>query len=635
LDVDIPDFTALQFYYEKRLLFSGEFYMNNDGSEDLSEKRFVVPWKKSLKFRLTASFVVIQLILGAVMMLGLSHLYQDRIEGEYITKGTTITKMVASLVDGEMIDSYLETLEKDERYENLLYVMRTIKKEIGVEYLYIIKITGNDMIYVFDTDEAESQFDLGQYDYKHGYEPDIFNRLRNGEYVEPYITNFAEWGWLVSVYTPIYRADGSVAAYAGADISMTKIMNERSSAFMLLGFMILLIFFVSVAISTYIVRRYVITPLRMLVDDAMNYYPENEDRKRTPALRLGDEFAVLERAMVRMEMRIENAMTELIEQEKYTNLMLDTIPLACQLWSTNLDVINCNEASVRLYGFKNKQECIDGFIELTFQHRPGGTVFLDRAAPYIKKAFQEGEGSASFQWTYKLLDGSFMPSEITIVKVNHKNENFLVVYTKDLRDIEQMENKILMLETEVDKIYYDGLTGIYNRRFFDENLERLMKSMSRSGGTLSLMMIDIDRFKNYNDLYGHTEGDTCLKLVAETIAQTITRADDFAARYGGEEFVIVLPNTDENGARIMAHKIIENIMKLNIPHAENTAADCVTVSVGVATGKVCHTQSAVDYIKFADDMLYRSKQGGRNRSTSGMFEPEEIFEEIEETEKID
>jgi diguanylate cyclase (GGDEF)-like protein len=164
----------------------------------------------------------------------------------------------------------------------------------------------------------------------------------------------------------------------------------------------------------------------------------------------------------------------------------------------------------------------------------------------------------------------------------------------------------------LDKVYYDTLTGIYNRRFMEENLMRIVKSLARSGAKLSVMMLDIDFFKNYNDTYGHSEGDVCLKAVAEIIKESLFRYDDFAARYGGEEFAVILPNTDESGARFLAEKILENIRARNIPHEKSGAAGCVTISIGVTTGDTERTQTGDDYIRQADKALYQSKQNGRN-----------------------
>jgi diguanylate cyclase (GGDEF)-like protein len=161
----------------------------------------------------------------------------------------------------------------------------------------------------------------------------------------------------------------------------------------------------------------------------------------------------------------------------------------------------------------------------------------------------------------------------------------------------------------------DPVTGIYNRRYIDETLRGIIKSLSRSNGTLSLLMIDVDYFKNYNDTYGHSKGDTCLKNIAELIKKNLLRDGDFVVRYGGEEFVVVLPNTNESGARKVSDRLLLSMRERNIPHAASMAASCVTVSIGATSATVHHTFSGEDYIKRADEAMYMSKQNGRNRYT--------------------
>jgi len=167
----------------------------------------------------------------------------------------------------------------------------------------------------------------------------------------------------------------------------------------------------------------------------------------------------------------------------------------------------------------------------------------------------------------------------------------------------------------LDKVNIDALTGIYNRRFMEDSLKRTVKSLTRTGGSLSVLMMDVDFFKKFNDTYGHSEGDVCLVAVAETIKESLARADDFVARYGGEEFVAVLPNTDEMGARFVAGRILENMRARKILHEKNEAADCVTISIGVTSGEVERSNSGDDYLKLADKALYMSKENGRNRYT--------------------
>jgi len=161
----------------------------------------------------------------------------------------------------------------------------------------------------------------------------------------------------------------------------------------------------------------------------------------------------------------------------------------------------------------------------------------------------------------------------------------------------------------------DPLTGIYNKRFLNGNLKKIIRSLSRSDGDLSVLMIDIDFFKKYNDTYGHDMGDTCLKAVSNTLAGCITREEDFAARYGGEEFVVVLPNTGKDGAELLAEKIRGRIYECFIPHKTSDIADFVTVSIGGTTGIVKHSHHETDFINRADEALYKSKHEGRNRYT--------------------
>jgi len=167
-----------------------------------------------------------------------------------------------------------------------------------------------------------------------------------------------------------------------------------------------------------------------------------------------------------------------------------------------------------------------------------------------------------------------------------------------------------------DMSIVDALTGIYNRRFLEENLDHVIKSLSRSGGKLSLLMLDVDYFKKYNDTYGHSMGDICLKTLADIFAQSIVRADDFVARYGGEEFVIVLPNVDEGGANIVAERVLNNVRERKMPHETSDAAAYVTVSIGGVTDTVVYSHTGDDYVKKADYELYESKRNGRNRYTA-------------------
>jgi len=190
----------------------------------------------------------------------------------------------------------------------------------------------------------------------------------------------------------------------------------------------------------------------------------------------------------------------------------------------------------------------------------------------------------------------------------------------DLKRHEQGE--IETLGEFLNMTIIDALTGIYNRRYFDGSMKKIIKSLSRTDGKLSVLIIDIDFFKNYNDAYGHEKGDCCLKEVANVLSENLTRAEDFVARYGGEEFAVVLPNTNERGALVIAEKLLRKMRERNIPHKKSDAADIVTISIGGTTGIVKHSQSGSNYFRSADKALYKSKQNGRNKYTFESLAPE-------------
>lgn len=164
-----------------------------------------------------------------------------------------------------------------------------------------------------------------------------------------------------------------------------------------------------------------------------------------------------------------------------------------------------------------------------------------------------------------------------------------------------------------DLAFLDGLTGIANRRQFDLQLEKEWRRMMRRGESLSLLMIDIDHFKKFNDRYGHGTGDDCLGLVARTIAGITKRPGDLTARYGGEEFAVILPDTDERGARTVAEAMRRAVESLKVPHDSSLVVDQITISLGV-TSHIPHRQGSLqNLINAADRALYCAKSSGRNR----------------------
>lgn len=165
----------------------------------------------------------------------------------------------------------------------------------------------------------------------------------------------------------------------------------------------------------------------------------------------------------------------------------------------------------------------------------------------------------------------------------------------------------------------DGLTRLYNRRYFDQALDMEIDRAHRSNSSLSLLMCDIDYFKNFNDYYGHVAGDQCIRTIADTLLKNCQRTTDIAARYGGEEFVVILPNTTNEQAMAVANRIQQSIAQQKILHLGSKAKDIVSLSIGIASLIPEHGCVPQQFVCYADEALYESKKNGRDRISVKKF----------------
>jgi len=190
----------------------------------------------------------------------------------------------------------------------------------------------------------------------------------------------------------------------------------------------------------------------------------------------------------------------------------------------------------------------------------------------------------------------------------------LIGFMFDISERKKAEESLLVLQKELEALsFQDGLTGVANRRRFETTLEVEWASARRDQSPLSAIILDVDHFKQYNDRYGHVQGDECLKSMARALCLAIKRPRDMIARTGGEEFVLLLPETALDAAQQLAERCKDALAALRIPHAASSVGEFVTASMGVGTVQPSGSMEPMRFIAAVDKLLYKAKQAGRNR----------------------
>ncbi len=220
-------------------------------------------------------------------------------------------------------------------------------------------------------------------------------------------------------------------------------------------------------------------------------------------------------------------------------------------------------------------------------------------------------------------DGSCFDIEVknALIRDQQGNPYRMVLIARDITSRKRTEQQIQQLVHQLEfernlaqrNSLTDSLTGLPNRRFFDNALRAEFSRHQRSGAQLSLIMLDVDHFKKFNDHYGHPAGDDCLRQIAQTLQAVVKREADIIARYGGEEFVVILADTNLQGALALAARIAEAVSNLKFPHAKSDVSEFVTVSLGIATAADHVLNHGDQLVSLADQAMYRAKMNGRNR----------------------
>ncbi len=306
------------------------------------------------------------------------------------------------------------------------------------------------------------------------------------------------------------------------------------------------------------------------------------------------------------------------ESEELHRSILNASPDGIAITDMKVCIQVVSPAAKKMFGFEPEYD------------RFNGTPLLDYIVPedreraksnILKMSKSDYSGPNEYHGVRK--DGSIFDIEVNSGVIHDANRQpvKMVFVVRDITERKQAEQQIqqLVQQLEVEKktaqinANTDSLTGLANRRNFDQILSTEFYRLKRSGSPMSLIMLDVDYFKNFNDKYGHLAGDNCLRQIGSTLRTYVGRVTDIVARYGGEEFVALLPDTDHHGAEVLAERLRKKVEALAIPHSGSDISKFVTVSLGVVTVPTARLTSPEQVVALADGAMYCAKKAGRNR----------------------
>lgn len=358
----------------------------------------------------------------------------------------------------------------------------------------------------------------------------------------------------------------------------------------------------AVALRTIIVR-----PLSQLTAHVSNVGASGrlEAYEHTPR---PDEIGVLSNEFNQMISRLSSAQEKLLDQareigekELRYRVLVELAPMSIVVQVKDR-ICYVNSATLRLLGVIDSDALLgqrfSDFLE------PAGREACDAA---IQSVARQGGRMQGLNARLRHADGRWVDVEIACACIVFEGEIGVQLAVVDMTERVRLQEELRLLSQR------DGLTGIANRRALEEAMDRECKRASRNQLPLSLLLIDIDHFKAYNDTYGHMAGDNILRRVAGAMAGVVHRPSDTLARFGGEEFAVVLPETSAEGALQLAEAMRHAVERLAVPHAKSSAGPVVTISVGVATSAPDSRVEVAALLEQADKALYSAKASGRNR----------------------
>ena len=420
------------------------------------------------------------------------------------------------------------------------------------------------MIFLADAESPQSPDYSAPGDLYDGPSEEIFLSYRTGAaMLQPAYAD--RWGHWVTALAPVRDQNGAILAVLGmdmrADFWLATQARYRNFALALVGLVLLLelLFLLGLHIQKANARQ----------------------------------LAVLNGQLQRQLNELERAQARL----RLADVVVQHTGEAVVVLDSDMHVISTNPGFSRITGYT--AEAVRG--------KPLALFEEDDVIVQIRSRLQQSEHWDGTLWAGRAGGGRF-PMEASL-DVGHDAYEGAPRYVMVFRDVtvqKRLEDRLRELSAT------DALTLLANRRTFDETLEREWHRATRTGEPMSLMMIDVDHFKPYNDLYGHPAGDRCLQQIANALSTGVEREGALVARYGGEEFAIILPRTDTDAANTVAQTVRQRVEALGIPHKGHPTAGRVTISIGLSTRTPPQTSDFVALMQSADQALYQAKKHGRN-----------------------
>ncbi len=339
-----------------------------------------------------------------------------------------------------------------------------------------------------------------------------------------------------------------------------------------------------------------------------------------------DEIGELSRSVNKLLDKIVDDEKEIRDAHERLHALFDNVIDSVIVINSRGIIESANPATAKVFGY-HPEELIGRNVSVLMPE-PVSSEHDQYIANYTRTGVKKIIGSGrKVEARHK--SGRLFPADLAISEMYVKGERLFTGILSDISEQEALKAQMAKANEDLslanqrleELARTDKLTGIFNRGHFDETLNSEIARATRNSLPLSLLLLDVDYFKRFNDHYGHLDGDNCLREIASSLMSVCKRSGETVARYGGEEFAIILPHLDLEGARCKAEEVIQLVRDLQIPHAKSAISNQVTISIGAVTWQPASQRpiESAELVKSADILLYAAKAGGRNQACQDKF----------------